>query len=141
MERDKKNSFDACFIDFFAILAANFILISLLLARNLADEYFEKVNLYEQKMTNTQIGLNLDMPVLDVLMKGDGSLSFVLKSKTFGAHTFGNTSAVKKVLKKYKPGWLRLRVDQRVQSGILQELLFDAKELGIHAKLSVKKKN
>ncbi len=140
MERTKKECFTACFIDFFAILAANFILISLLLVKNVADEYLTKVNLYERKMAGSLSEQGVDIPALAVLMERDGSQSFVLESKTIGTLSFDNTSEVKAALGIYKPARIKLRLDKRVPSGILQELLLDAKELEIHAEISVKKK-
>ncbi len=140
MERVKKEPFTACFIDFFAILAANFILISLLLTRSISDEYLTKINLYERKVAKTQNEQGVDIPAISVMMNPDGSQSFVLESKQIGPLKFENVAEVKAALDLYKPARIKLRIDKRVPSGILQELLLDAKELGIHAEISVKKK-
>lgn len=129
------------FVDLFGLLIAFFILIIVSLAENMVNEYLAKIDLYERRMADAHIARSgVDVPTLTVVMLDEKNQSFILTSKTIGNLTFDTPSKVKTALAMYRPTQLKLRIDQRIPSGIMQALLLDAKELGIQATLSVKKK-
>lgn len=141
-KRNKREfSLHTSFVDLFGLLIAFFILIIVSLAENMVNEYLAKIDLYERRMADAHIARSgVDVTTLTVVMLNEKNQSFILTSKTIGNMTFDTPSKVKAALAMYRPTQLKLRIDQRIPSGIMQALLLDAKELGIQATLSVKKK-
>lgn len=128
------------FIDILAILLAVFMLISVLMAKNLQHEYLTKVDMLkkvvENRFTDTP---DTDTPSLTVILKGKDEYMFVIESKKMGKKDLISVMEVKEELAKIRPARISLRIDKDVPTGVTQELLFDAQSLGILPYLSVEK--
>jgi len=128
------------FIDILAILLAVFMLIAVLQAKNIQQEYLTKVDMLkkviENKYTDTS---NTDAISLTVIPKGDEKYEFVLASKRLGKKSLNSILQVKEELSKIRPSRISLRIDKNVPTGVTQTLLYDAQSLGILPYLSIEK--
>lgn len=141
------------FFDIVAILLSVFMLISVLLAKdvkqkydakmeNLKREYLTRVNMLKKDVKEESLqGPDTAEIALSAILAGEGRYEFVLESQKLGKKTFGSTHGVKDELSRIRPAKLSLRVDRSVPTGITQELLYDAQELGIMPYLCVEEKN
>jgi len=128
------------FFDIVAILLTVFMLISVLMAKDIQQEYLTKVDMLkkavEEKYTDSP---GTDTPALTVVLKGEGEYEFILESKKLGKKNFASVMEVKDELSTIRPSKISLRIDKNVPTGVTQELLYDAQSLGILPYLSIEK--
>lgn len=128
------------FFDVFAILLSVFMLISVLMAKNVQQEYHTRVDMLKKAAENRQAnGKDTAATSLTVIPKGNGIYEFVLESKKLGKRKLDSVKQVKTELLSFRPVKLNLRVDKSVPTGITQELLYEAQKLGILPYLSLEK--
>jgi len=129
------------FIDIFAILMAVFMLISVIMAKEMKREYLTKVDMLK-KTVEQKAGSRPDTETisLSVVPKDEGRYEFVLYSKKTGKKVIDTVTEVKQELSKIRPAKISLRIDRTVPTGITQELIYDAQELQILPYLTVERK-
>lgn len=128
------------FFDVLAILLCVFMLMTVLMAKNVQQEYLTKVDMLKKGLVkNNADGTDTDATSLTVIPKGNGIYDFILASKKLSEKKIEDLKQVKVELSRYRPATLNLRVDKSVPTGITQELLYDAQELGIFPYLAMEK--
>jgi biopolymer transport protein ExbD len=128
------------FFDVLAILLCVFMLITVLMAKNVQQEYLTKVDMLKKGLEkNSANGTDTDAISLTVIPKGNGIYDFILASKKLGERKLEDLKQVKDELTRYRPTTLNLRIDKSVPTGVTQELLYDAQELGIFPYLAMEK--
>ncbi len=129
------------FFDIIAILLSVFMLISVLMAKNIQQEYLTKVDMVKKAIEDKHAGSpGADAVSLTVISGGKGKYEFVLSSKKIGRKALSSILKVKEELSRIRPAKIALRVDRTVPTGITQELLYDAQGLGILPYLTVERK-
>ncbi len=129
------------FFDIIAILLSVFMLISVLMAKNIQQEYLTKVDMVKKAIEDKHAGSpGADAVSLTVISGGKGKYEFVLSSKKIGKKVLSSILKVKEELSRIRPAKIALRVDRTVPTGITQELLYDAQGLGILPYLTVERK-
>lgn len=129
------------FFDVFLILLSVFMLITVLLAKNVQQEYRTKVDLIKKAVNTSQDnGDDAASVSLTVVPDGKEAYRYILSSKKTGEIKVNNVKEIKNELSSLRPGKLNLRIDKSVPTGITQELLYDAQELGILPYLSLEKR-
>lgn len=128
------------FFDVLAILLSVFMLLTVLMAKNVQQEYKTKVDMLKKGAENRNSGgPGTDALSLSVVPKGNGTYEFVLESKKLGKRKMGSAKQVRTELTNIRPAKINLRIDKSVPTGVTQELLYDAQELGILPYLAVEK--
>lgn len=128
------------FFDVLAILLSVFMLLTVLMAKNVQQEYKTKVDMLKKGAENRNSGgPGTDALSLSVVPKGNGIYEFVLESKKLGKRKMESAKQVKAELTNIRPAKINLRIDKNVPTGVTQELLYDAQELGILPYLAVEK--
>lgn len=129
------------FFDIIAILLSVFMLISVLMAKNIQHEYLTKVDMVKKAIEDKHVdSAGADAVSLTVIPGGNGKYEFVLSSKKIGRKALNSILKVQEELSRIRPAKITLRVDRTVPTGITQELLYDARELGILSYLTVERK-
>ena len=128
------------FFDIIAILLAVFMLISVLMVKNLHQEYLTKVDMLKKTTEDRHAeGPDTETISLTVIPKTNGKYKFILSSKKFGNKILNRVSEVKEELSRFRPAKIALRIDKTVPTGLTQKLLIDAQRLGILPYLTVEK--
>lgn len=128
------------FFDVLAILLCVFMLMTVLMAKNVQQEYLTKVDMLKKGLVKDNAdGPDTDPTSLTVIPKGNGIYDFILESKKLGERKLEDLKQVKDELTLYRPAKLNLRIDKTVPTGVTQELLYDAQELGIFPYLAIEK--
>jgi len=128
------------FFDVLAILLSVFMLLTVLMAKNIQQEYQTKVDMMKKGVANkSSDGPGTDTPSLSVIPKGSNIYEFVLESKKLGKKKMASVKQVKDELSIVRPAKLNLRIDKSVPTGVAQELLYDAQDLGILPYLALEK--
>lgn len=128
------------FFDVLAILLSVFMLLTVLMAKNVQQEYKTKVDMLKKDAGNRNSGgPGTDALSLSVVPKGNGIYEFVLESKKLGKRKMESAKQVRAELTNIRPAKINLRIDKSVPTGVTQELLYDAQELAILPYLAVEK--
>lgn len=128
------------FFDIMFILLAVFWLIIILLAKNVQQEYQTKVDMLKKDIErkNTE-GPDADPVSLSVIQSSGDKYEYIIESKKLGKKNLDSVLRVKEELSKLRPARISLRIDKDVPTGITQEILYDAQNLGIIPYLAFEK--
>ncbi len=127
--------FDIC-----AILLAVFMLVSVLMAKNIEQEYLTEVNMLKRAADSRHTsGSDIETLYLTVIPINSKEYRFIISSKKLGKKVFHDVSGVRDELSSIRPSRVALRIDRNVPTGLTQRLIIISQSLGILPYLSVEK--
>lgn len=128
--------FDASWIDLVTIILLVYMFMTVALASAIREELQTQVNLLKKKTQTNSQAFGPETPKLSIVPDGQKGYRFVLESQKLGKLKFSSVKEVVTELERLRPQALILRVDQNTPFKYPQEIMIEAKNLGIRLGLA-----